>query len=273
MNPDCPPQAPSLLPADEIPAGRPFQAGNDGREGPSYAELPLLPAPDAEWTARFERLMQDGFLAGKYDRARRLEDKGRYLHDHLPELVSRPAPGTTVVDVGPGPGEFLEWCRYLGYEIRGVDAAAGRGGMGDAYLELSRLLTRRQQVPVDYCGLAAWIARHDEILRPQSVALVNSQGSIEQACSHLMEGSPHDQHHDCRRLRWRAGDELAAFFDEMLSAWKSWLVPGGTIFIYANGAANTRAYEKAIERAARRVGGLTLTYRRKRIHKWLKASP
>jgi hypothetical protein len=255
------------------PVGRPFQGDNDGPEGPSCPDLPLLPVPDAEWTARFERLLQDGFLARKYSRPRRLEDKWRYLHDYLPEMLRSPVAGATVVDIGPGPGEFLEWCRWFGYEIRGVDAATGRGGMGDAYLELSRLLTRRQRIPVDYGGLVESVARHDEIVKPQTAALVNSQGSIEQACGHLMEGQPHDEHHDCRRMRWRTGDELPAFFRQMLAAWKSWLMPGGTIFIYANGAANTRAYEKAIEQAARYVGGLTLVQRRKRIHKWVKRAP
>jgi hypothetical protein len=235
-----------------------------------HPELPLLPVPDEQWTARFERVMQDAFLQQKYDRAQRLQAKWDYLHTYLPEIVASPGVGATVVDVGPGPGEFLEWCRYFGYETLGVDAADGGGGMGSAYLELSRLLTRRQQIAVDYCGLAEWITRHDEIFRPQSVALVNSQGSIEQACCHLMEGQPHHEHHDSRRLKWRVGDELAAFFREMLGAWRRWLVPGGTIFIYANGAANTRAYDKAIERAARQVGGLTLVSRKRRIHKWRK---
>ena len=250
-------------------SGDPALLSPNRRQAPC-PELPLLPVPDAQWAARFERVMQDEFLRQKYSRPRRLKDKWDYLHDHLPEMVESPGAGAAVVDIGPGPGEFLEWCRYFGYEVRGVDAAGGGGGMGDAYLELSRLLTRRQRIPVDYCGLAESIARHHEILKPQTAALINSQGSIEQACSHLMEGEPHDEHHDCRRLRWRVGDDLLALFREMLAAWKSWLVPGGSIFIYANGAANTRAYEKTIERAARDVGGLTLAHRRKRVHKWRK---
>lgn len=234
-----------------------------------HPELPLFPVPDGAWTACFRRVMQDEFLKQKYDRSQRLKAKWDYLHTVLPEMVDSPRRGTTVVDVGPGPGEFLEWCRHFGYAVRGVDAASGCGGMGDPYLELSRLMTRRQRIPVDYCGLTEWIARHHEILSPGSVALINSQGSIEQACSRWMDGESHEVHHDCRRLKWRVGDELSAFFREMMAAWQSWLVPGGTIFIYANGAANTRAYAKAIERAARSVGKLTLVRREKRIHKWV----
>jgi len=235
-----------------------------------HPELLLAPVPDEAWAAGFRRLMQDAFLKQKYDRSRRLTAKWDYLHTHLPEIVDAPGQGRTVVDVGPGPGEFLEWCRHFGYEVRGVDAATGCGGMGDPYLELSQLMTRRQRIPVDYCGLTEWIANHREILAPGSVAVINSQGSIEQACSRWMDGESHERHHDCRRLKWRVGEELSAFFREMMAAWKGWLVPGGTIFIYANGAANTRAYARAIEKAARNVGGLTPVRREKRIHKWVR---
>ena len=237
---------------------------------PLHPQLSLLPVPEAEWSARMERLMQDEFLRTKYDRSRRLTEKWNYLHEYLPELVESPRVGATVIDIGPGPGEFLEWCRHLGYEVRGVDAAGGQGGMGDGYLALSQLLTQRQQIPVDYCGLTGWIDRHAEVVESESVALINSQGSIEQACSHMMLGESHDKHHDCRKLKWQTGDVLRTFFCQVMSIWKSLLLPGGTIFIYANGAANTPVYAKTIERAAREVGGLELILHQKRIHKWQK---
>ncbi len=235
-----------------------------------HPEIPLLPVSSPDWDAQVERLLRDEFLRAKYDRCRRLAEKWAYLDEYLPEIIESPVRGATVIDIGPGPGEFLECCRSLGYDVRGVDAAAGEGGMGDAYLELSRLLTQRQGIPVDYCGLTGWLDRGTEVFAEGSVALINSQGSIEQACSHMMAGEPHHEHHDCRRLKWRTGSELQAFFNKVMSVWKSWLLPGGIIFLYANGAENTRAYAKAIERAAQDVGDLELVLRRKRIHKWKK---
>ena len=232
--------------------------------------MTLLDAPDEGWSVQYERVAQDPFVRQKYDRARRLSEKREYLNRFLPEIIDPGLPKGIVVDIGPGPGEFLELCRLLGHEVRGVDAPSGVCGMGEPYLQLSRLMTDRQRIPVEYCGLASWIERGAEVFPPQSVCLINSQGSIEQACSHLMDGTPLDMHHDCRKLRWRVGDELDEFFCRMMRVFDRWLAPGGIILIYANGAANTRAYRRSIECAAEGVGGLQLVQHRKRLLKWAK---
>ena len=241
----------------------------------SQVDVPPCPTvtdgevPDENWQSRYNEVMQDAFLQKKYCRSRRLLDKWNYIHQFLPELVC-PNPNGVVVDIGPGPGEFLELCRELGYGIQGVDAATDFGGMGAPYLTLSRLMTSRNKIPVEYSGLKNWLDYHNPRIEPGSVALINSQGSIEQSCSHLMDGPSHELHHDCRQLKWQKGPELASFFLNMMKCFNRWLRPGGMVFIYANGAANTRIYRRVIEKSARQIESLKLVYREDRIHKWVK---
>lgn len=244
--------------------------------------LPLFESPGEDWDSQYEQVMQDSFLQKKYDREVRLSEKWEYLHERLPRLTKPFAETDSpedsgaieekglVLDLGPGPGEFLEWCRYFGYRVQGVDAAAGENGMGNAYLSLSRLMTQRQGIPIQYCGFREFIERDDCEIEDGSVACINSQGSIEQACGHLMEGTDLHEHHDCRQMTWRSRSETEEFFVRMLQKFERWLMPGGEIIIYANGAANTKLYERAIEKAAKQAKGLQLVHHQNRLHKWSK---
>lgn len=267
--------APAAMIYQTIRSALAFASGkkpSKSKGGFTAPQILLQPSPSLDWDLQFEKLLKSEFLKSKYNRRRRLTEKWAYLTQHLPELIDSPMPGTTVIDIGPGPGEFLECCRALGYQIQGVDAACGEGGMGNEYLQLSRLLTQRQDLGVEYCGLQDWMDQRVGGIPEESVTLINSQGSIEQACQHLMAGVPHHEHHDCRRLEWQSGPEMQTFFNGLMSTWQSWLRPGGIIMIYANGAANTEVYTRVVERAAEDAGDLQLVYRNQRIHKWMKRS-
>ena len=57
------------------------------------------------------------------NRVKRLEDIYKYVKDLAPEIVlDKLEKNSYVVDIGPGPGEFLELGRYFGYKQIGFDA-------------------------------------------------------------------------------------------------------------------------------------------------------
>ncbi len=239
-------------------------------------DLPLKQIPNLSWTARFESLMRSPFLAKKYDRAKRIAENAKYIDDYLPELraakpdviVSRVEPGF-VIDIGPGPGEFLEIARALGHIVLGIDAAVGEGGMGDDYLDLSRLMTDRQEIAVEYIGFQKWLSEDRQILDGEC-NFINCRGSIEQAFADCMTGPPHDEHQCCRKLRWKEDHLTATRFIRMFQRFRTMLRSGGIVLIHANGSADDTWYDTTIQRAARSAGFELVKRWDERLHKWRK---
>lgn len=213
---------------------------------------PLYPEPSSCWLAEMAELKKDGFIAKKYERRRRLVDKLQYIKAFCMHLLA-PGPGL-VIDVGPGPGEFLEIVRSAGRDVLGIDAPSGSGGMGDKYVRLSQLMHLRQNLRVNYAGLLEFIPTKLSQELAGTAVLVNLQGSIEQCFAQYMEGEPHDQHHDCKQLSWRIDNALRAKLCEMFATFASWLIPDGHVLIYCNGAANFQAFAAELHAAAK-VGG------------------
>jgi SAM-dependent methyltransferase len=248
------------------------RAASEKETGTMEAQIDIEPElndePSPEWGYRFARLLESAWLNRKIDRYRRLREMNAYIRVHCPELLL--GGDGLVVDVGPGPGEFLELARAMGFAILGIDAAKGAGGMGYEYLEACRLLTDRQKLPVLYDGFERWVFDDHSVING-TVALINFRGSIEQAFSRHMLGEPHDQHHNCRLLRWSMSAALREHMQVAFNQMARLLRPGGSILIAANGSANDEEYDSLIMAAAQLNGVLDLTmHKGATTHKWTK---
>lgn len=182
-------------------------------------------------------LEDDPWLRKKVDRNRRMMELRKYVDEFLPELRHRPLCG--FLDIGPGPGELIELAMAEGMDAYGWDAETPEGGMGDAYLQYSKLSHKERGLDVTYCNDYRGIqARFNG-----SLSIINLRGSIEQALGDLMIGEPHDKHHDCRKLAWdtaKGRDGLMSF----LKCMRASLTGNGILMIAANGASNTDWYDK-----------------------------
>ncbi len=193
----------------------------------SALEMPLLPIPSPEWEEEYEGLLSsehpmaiaNGYmylgrwLKQKTDREDRLKDFSQYISDHAAEILN-PLNGL-VIDVGPGPGEFLEFARLNGNDVLGIDSPLGKDGMGLGYLRVSCLMTQRQQIPVRYVGFRHWLL-NSEVDMTASASFVNFRGSFEQVFSHRMHGN-HWINKDCRMCRWMENEETRDEFLDMFS--------------------------------------------------------
>lgn len=216
-------------------------------------ELGLRPVPSAEWQAEWDELMKDPWLRHKTDRERRLREHLAYCQKYLPMLAT--GPREWFVDIGPGCGETLEIARGLHHWALGIDAESGVGGMGDSYLRACRFMHTRQELDIAYCGFPAWIDRVSKYPSgEESVTIINSRGSWEQAFAEHMDGEPHHLHHDCKRLSWRWDAALKERMRLVLTTFRNMLLPGGVIMIAANGSANVDEYEREMLSAAFDVG-------------------
>jgi SAM-dependent methyltransferase len=227
----------------------------------------LNPVPNRAWQDEFDRLVRDPYLSLKYDRERRLSDKMEYVDELAVEIRS----GGRVLDLGPGPGEFLEVARSFGCRIFGIDAAPGDSEMGDEYLRLSRLMTFRQQLPVWYVGFDRLLSQRHLPFLDQAFTFINSQGSIEQIFRSHLVGPRHRDTKDARLQSWTLDARMAEAFRRFFSEAHRILDRRGVLLIYGNGAANSEAYGDFIQAMTREMGLLTLQCRRNsRLHKLVK---
>lgn len=202
----------------------------------------------------------------KLDMDRRRKELERHISMNIPEL-HRMDPGL-VIDIGPGPGDFLALCRELGHGILGIDAPHGKGGMGDPYLKLCEKHCKELRVPVLKCGLCGFVLRDDLY---ENVALIHLRGSIEQASAHRMSGPPHDEHHECKQLDWIDDKFTVLWFQTMLGMFSKILRPGGMVYIHANGTKSTdKWYDMTIRQCAAEAGLRMVLSTPPLVHKWVK---
>jgi len=215
-----------------------------------------------EWERKFNKLLTDPFLKKKYNRKRRIQEKKDYINENCSSLKKG---GKFILDIGPGPGEFLELCRKYGNKVSGIDAPPDDCEMGANYLKLSKLMTERQRLSVEYSGFNCKTGFYSE-----SVDFINSQGAIEQCFYDLLEGPPHRDTHMAGLLSWKKGPEMHKRFLEMWTEFNRILTPGGNVLIYGNGTANTDLYDKVVQKTAKDCGFELVWRKSNRFHKWVK---
>lgn len=206
-----------------------------------FETVPDLKPATREWRdAYFALLNQEPWLRNKLDRPRRLRELNKYMDRTAPELLAASQFGRfgLVVDVGPGPGDYLEIAREHGWEVLGVESSHGAGGMGDQYLAACRMMLDRQEVPCIFDGLMGFLFQLDS-LSIVGVRIINMRGSIEQCFSDFMVGTPHHVHRKANQLSWRIDERLRCALKLMLVSFRDSLCLKGSLVIHANGARNS----------------------------------
>ena len=187
-----------------------------------------------------EMIRLDPYLAGKYNRARRWREKSDYIDRYIPELK---AGGFRVLDIGPGPGEFLELCQDYGNEAIGIDSVEPNV-MGDAYDALSRACHKAQGLDVSYIGLSGFLTTDWE-----GFDCINLQGSLEIAMTPYLRGDGFGEHKRTGSMVLDL-DPAAAFLYRAIQGIRKKLNPNGSILLYCNALKNQIDYAGLLENAA-----------------------
>lgn len=241
--------------------------------------LELKPIPYNGWQAKYDALMKDPYLSKKYNRKKRIKDKRKFMGEMTPEL--KHCKGKTVLDIGPGPGEYLEICRELGHNAIGIDAQITDCEMGNEYIKLSALMRDRQDLDIYYCGFDNYLhsvsTQQPEVIgtldrfRDNAIYYIVMQGSIEQCFKDYMEGPPHRETKDASQLRWKTDKATWDIFYKMFAEFDRILEDGGYLVIWANGSKNNTDYDDMILRTAKKFPAFKLYKRiKKTFHKYRK---
>lgn len=231
---------------------------------------PLKEFTDETLANEYERLMQDAWLARKTNRERRLNEIINYIDQNCIAEMNPHKKGL-VVDIGPGPGEFLEIARLKGNKILGVDAPSGKGGMGENYVRVSQLMHIRQKIPVMYVRFTVWLSSQTASQTAPDCKLINFRGSIEQCFSKYMDGPGHDKHQDCMQLSWKENDATIDAIEHSMEIMSQLLVRRGAVLIHANGARNHQWFWKKLHIAAHHAGFVSdFESSDGRLMKWIK---
>ena len=219
------------------------------------------------------RLLDDDYIAQKCNRERRIPEQLLYIETFARELLEDVSTDSWIVDIGPGPGEFLEVCRFLGYRTKGYDASLEDCEMGDKYVLFSSLMANRQKLDIEYIGFENLISSLP--FEDSSVTLINSRGSIEQVFKKYLKGVPHRVHKQSSYLCWQINEELKNTFFIFLKEIERILKPGGIFLIFGNGAMNSPEYDKMLQKLILDTPGLILEKEfsyENRLHKIRKVS-
>lgn len=235
----------------------------------------VLRSASPHWQRQFDELLAGStYLQEKYNRERRLVDKAEYIDTYCRILHGQPH--GTVVDVGCGPGEFLELCRARGWTIFGIEAPVPAAcGMGDKYHELSRLMCARQHVPVDWSGIHSVcddLATGNCPRLAERVALWNFQGSWGLCWArHLIGTRPMNQPWKAPSLSWDIGGELIKRWTAALAIMRDTLLPDGAIVVVDNQYGDRESMDRYC-RGMIRAGGLAGLFLKRNdapnVHVW-----
>lgn len=234
-----------------------------------HPPVPPKAIPNPEWAREFRLLiLSRPWLKEKLDRTRRLQEQWAYLRELVPELWDGESKGL-IIDLGCGPGELLELTRQYGFDVLGVDASAGDGGMGDAWLKAARMLSERNRVPVEVKPFSTWLY---STKLENAARLINSRGSWEQMFSEYMDGPPHHEHHNATKLSWRIDDNLMNCLVGVMIRLTRILQSNGILLIHCNGSSNHQEFEPLLLKAADIAGlsGRGVLRKYKYCYKWIK---
>lgn len=233
--------------------------------------IELKKIPSSEWESRMNKVLEVPYIKGKYNRTKRIQEKDSYVKSNLPELLSG---GKAVLDIGPGPGEFLEVCKYYGNDGIGIDAKISGSEMGDDYMTLAKLMTERQGIDVRYVGFENVLNNGELPFIDSMFNVINSQGAIEQVFRDHMIGPPIREQKDCRKLMWDMSSELITKMTHMFIEFHRILSVDGVVLIYANGCSDVPKYTNMIEGIIASIDGFKIEVANSqgRLHKIRKVS-
>jgi len=181
------------------------------------------------------KLPSGKLLSEKLDFTRRYKELNSYIDKYLFEAKQSNDKNNYIIDLGPGPGDFLKIFRdELNYpNIKGYDARLDSiEGMGKNYVNLCYHYTMENNIPIEYCDFheTGFLG-----IKDNSVFIINSRGSFEQIFRKYLLGKPHYIDHKSDQT-WSHSIEMHNKLKNFFIDCSNILVKNGILLISFNGS-------------------------------------
>tara|TARA_A100001011_G_scaffold248059_1_gene256309 strand:- start:697 stop:2331 length:1635 start_codon:yes stop_codon:yes gene_type:complete len=181
-----------------------------------------------------KKLPSGKLLSEKLNMSRRYNDLNAYINKYLFESKQYNYKNNYIIDLGPGPGDFLKIFRDdLKYpNIKGYDARLDSiKGMGKNYVNLCYHYAMENNIPIEYCNFEE---TGFSGIKDNSVFIINSRGSFEQIFSKYLLGTPHHITHKSDQT-WSHTTEMYNKLKKFFIDCSNILVNNGILLIAFNG--------------------------------------
>jgi hypothetical protein len=196
----------------------------------------------------YSEIMKDTWLSKKVKRVFRIEEKQRYIQKFIPEVQNG---GFKILDIGTGPGEFLEVLKFYNNTAIGLDNCIVYKEF--IYYKFAQINHRRQQLNVIYDDMAQVLKRGHFNLNDKKFNIINCQHAINfiAGCFDFkvdLLGKYKNQGY------WIFGEMFTKFFNDYFYWCRKHLQDKGIVVIAALTAQNSKEYAERLELIAKENG-------------------
>jgi hypothetical protein len=234
----------------------------------------------------YKELITNPHVQFKMERNRRIDEKLRYVTKYLPEVMSG---GLSVLDLGTGPGEFLEVVRSFNCKGIGINPPENHRwlNLSDSvlskyhedrilkYNEFSKINISRQLLEVKTFDVFNCIMNENKELENMKFNIINCQDAINLILIKHYEVHSEIDNYKNKRIfgNWIINDDFYNCLNKMIDFFDKLLMPNGSILISALASTNDKKYSRTIINSAENFGYKVELCINNNIHKFRKNNP
>ncbi len=233
-----------------------------------------------EYESIYKELIKDPWIQNKVERNKRMEEKLRYVSKYIPEVMNG---GYKVLDIGTGPGEFLEVirsfnCQAVGinppenhrwYDILESDLTKIHEDRIKKYNVFSKINILRQKLDALTFDMYDCIMNGNKELEKMKFNIINCQDAINLILiKHYDLNFTIDNYKNKNTFgKWIINDDFNNCINKIISFFDRILMPNGAIVIVALASSNDKKYSKTITNVARNFGYKVELCENNNVHK------
>jgi hypothetical protein len=245
-------------------------------------EIKLNPVPK-DYEVLYNEIMKDERFSDKMDRTKRLDEKFSYVTSYLPEVING---GYKVLDIGTGPGEFLEVLRNFHCEGIGTNPPENHRWYNNLepelakiqeervqkYINFSKINIHRQKLEVKTIEMYDCFINGNRELEKMKFNIINCQDAINLILIKCYDLNFSIDHYKNEHVfgKWIIDDHFYHCVESMMGFMDKILLPDGAIVMVALTSSNDNKYSKALINMGKKLGYKIEICKNNNVHKFIK---
>ncbi len=236
-----------------------------------------------ELEATYNEIIKSPKFSVKFDRDKRINEKLQYISSYMPEISKG---GYKILDIGTGPGEFLEVlrnynCTGIGInppdnhrwsEIRDTELANYHEESIIKYNTFSKINIFRQKLDVLSIDMFSCFTNGNKELEKMKFNIINCQDAINLILIKYYDLNYAIDNYKNHHIfgKWILSEEFYSCLKLMIKFFDKILLPGGAIMLVALISSNDQEYSQKLIHTAKELGYNIEISKDYHIHKFRK---